>query len=136
MPLRGNLISTTLAVPVTKRARLTVERDLVKRQYRGEPVGTLDRVLLATPMRSLHDKLLDGAKQFINDYAKQGFQSLTPPESFIVWGPYQSRGFGLRGVTTKVTVAHGFMQNEDPYPDSADFIIQGNFLATHGRVPE
>jgi hypothetical protein len=133
MPIRGNLLTTTLAIPVTRRARLTVERALVTRQIRGEPVGSLDTVLLATPTRTLHSKLLDGAKQFVRDYARQGFKAMTPPESFIVWGPYQCRGFGM--TTTKPTVVHGYQEGEDPYPDAADFIIQGNFLATHGRVP-
>ena len=132
MPIHGNEL-IGLAVPVTRRARLTVERDLVKRQYRGERVGSLDTVLLSTPQRTLHDKLLDGARQFVRDYAKQGFRAIIEPESFIVWGPYQCRGFGK--VTTKVTVAHGYAEGEDPFPDSADFIIQGEFIATRGRIP-
>jgi hypothetical protein len=133
VPIRGNLVTKTLAIPVTKRARLTVERALVTRQIRGEPVGSLDTVLLATNARTLHTKLLDGAKQFVRDYAKQGFMAMTEPESFIAWGPYQCRGFGM--TTTKPTVVHGYQQGEDPFPDACDFIIQGNFLSTYGRVP-
>jgi len=132
LPIRGNEISG-LAVPVIRRARLTVDRGLVKRQYRGEPVGTLNAILLPTAERTLADKLMDGAKQFVRDYAKQGFKAITEPESFIVWGPYQCRGFGM--TTTKPTVVHGYQEGEDPFPDAADFIIQGQFLATHGRIP-
>ena len=58
MPIHGNEL-IGLAVPVTRRARLTVERDLVHRQYRGERVGSLDTVLLPTPQRTLHDKLIE-----------------------------------------------------------------------------
>lgn len=135
MPIRGNLI-TGLAVPVTRRARLTVERALVKRQIRGEPVGALsDQLVIVTATRSLHEKLLDGAHQFVRDYAKKGYQALTPAENFIVWGPYQCRGFGMGSPTIKPTVAHLSAEGEDIYPDSADFIIQGQFLATTGRIP-
>lgn len=115
---------------------MTVERNLVTRQYRGEPVGGLSGSLVllpGSPSRTLHDKLMDGAKQFVHDYAKQGFRAMTDPERFIVWGPYQCRGFGK--TTTTVNVAHGYMQGEDPYPDACDFVIQGQFVATHGRVP-
>ena len=134
MPIRGNLV-TGLAVPVTRRARLTVERALVQRQIRGEPVGSLSDLVLLTPGRTLHEKLLDGAKQFVRDYAVKGFQSLSPPESFIVWGPYKCRGFGMGSPTIKPTIAHLEAEDEDLFPDSADFIIQGQFLATTGRIP-
>lgn len=134
MPIRGN-IALGLAIPVTRRARLTVERDLVKRQYRGEPIGNLDggHLITLAATRTLHSAIAEGADQFIRDYAKKGYQALANPEDFIVWGPYQSRGFGL--TSAKPTIAHLSAEGEDLFPNSADFIIEGKFLATQGRIP-
>lgn len=133
MLIRDNPNASKLAIPVTQRARLTVDRALVTRQIRGEPIGGMTDLVLLTGARTLTDLLLKGARQFVDDYRKKGYEPLQEPNEFIVWGPYHSRGFGLS--SAKPTIAHLSAEGEEMFPESADFVIQGNFLATRGKVP-
>jgi len=132
--IKENLAAATLALPVTLKARLTVDRELVRRQIRGEQIGSIETVQFSQVglHRTLVEKLIEGANTFTRHYATKGYQALTPPSEFIVWGPYASR---FTGVTARPTTS-GFADGENPFPDSADFVIEGKFLATRGKVPE
>jgi hypothetical protein len=129
--IRENLGAATLAVPVRLRARMTVERELFTRQYRGEPIGALPDLHVPGRARALRAVALDSARKFVADMARQGNNAVDEPGGFRLYGPYQSRD-GYLGADR----ANGSHQFEDKHPESADFVLEGAFIATRGKVVE
>lgn len=124
----------SIAVPVTLRARVTTDRDAFTRQYRGVEIGSLPDLHVPTGARYIKDFALWAAKKFIADMAKKGRNALQEPEQFKLYGPYQSRGFGRKSLTQHK--AQGWHEFEYPYEETADFVVEGRFLATSGKVIE
>jgi hypothetical protein len=146
--IKENLEAASIAVPIDQEARVTVERDLVKRQYRGtydpvrgkwvgEPIGGMEDLNVLTGMRSLKSVLLHGAELFCKHRRQQGIEPLQRPEEMLVRGPFQHRPLTTgRPTQGGAGVIHGWREGEDQYPDRADFVILGRFLSTHGKVVE
>lgn len=139
--IRENLNAATIYQPVTLRARYTVEIEPFAKLGQSFPerfpMGKVNRVCVGDlptmwPAGELHEKALLAGRLFLNAMESQGFKSYLPVEGLRVLGPYSPRGFE-RARNGPLTIGH--REDEQPF-DGADFILEGEFLATRGKVIE
>lgn len=131
-------------VPVTQfvtwRGRMTVELSCFETLARNFPYrfpnGGVNGVRISDlpqlwPNAELYQKARGSAELFMQAMKQQGGEPLQPAEGLKLFGPYRHRDFAI-GRTTPTATAIA----ETDVPDCADFIIEGDFLATRGKVPE
>ena len=110
--------------PIELRAMLTVDRSMVRQQYRGVRLNDLPSLY---PFNHLRDELTGdkGIKRWLKDMAAQGYELLTPLGDVLVWGPYPHK----RPVTgSDGEIAVGRHMGEDVDPHAADFLFTATFL--------
>lgn len=132
---------TKVHIPVTLRCRVTVDRGMFYRQYRGCKINDMEQLW---PYSHLRSAAMDGAKEWIRQMKLQDYELLTPESDILVMGPYKSRnwsGAGSASWRPAPGAAPSFrafseMANEDPQAESADFILEARFLAGRLRMVE
>lgn len=116
----------------TLRGRCTTYRSLFTKQYRGVRVNDILSDLHVPALRHLSDDVLKAAKLFTRDMIKQGFEPMQPPEGLVMWGPYPPRNMDVMRSGGKR--AGGRMEDEWGDDESADFVVQGVFIAPRGHM--
>ncbi|MGH2362440.1 MAG: hypothetical protein ACRDGM_18100 [bacterium] len=119
--------TTRVAVPVELQARLTVERGVVKRQYRGVRLADISDIY---PFDLIKKRLGSGIQRFIADMAKQEYEVISAEGDFKVTGPYRQRAMTADQNQPKIV---GLQDGEDIFEDSADMVVTGMFLARRHR---
>ncbi len=122
--------TSTVAEPVTQRARLSVPRGIVPDHhvYNGERINDMAALW---PYDELRTRCIDGAKSWIRRLMQDGVELLTAEADVRVYGPYRSRA-GTYG-TGKQPQITGFDESEDFNEDLADFVFEATFLARRHR---
>lgn len=98
-------------------------------QCQGVPLNDLDQYESVSPVAAeFRLKALDGARRFVKDLERQGYELLTPEGDLRIWGPYHSRNWKkqLNGNFK----SHGRRADELLWDDAVDFLIVGDFLQT------
>ena len=114
---------TTVHEPITLRARMTVDRGAVVAQYRQRKINTLPQLW---PHGELRNQLMHGAKKWVSDMGKQGFELLTAEADVTVTGPYAPRN--LHGKTNQFGAT---VEDQDDVQNAhaADFVLEATFLS-------
>lgn len=128
-------------VPVVLRCRVTVDRGLFTKQYRGVKVNDIG---VLWPESHFREKAITGAKMWIQQMEQQGYSLLSSESDIAVWGPYKPRNFtGAQQRSWRPAPGMGSTfrtfgerSDEDPFEDSADFVLEARFLASKQRMVE
>lgn len=125
------------------RGVLTMDMEMIVDLSRAQPGWQCQGVVLndlnqyesVSPVAAAFRlKVLEGAKRFVRDLERQGYQLLTPEGELQIWGPYHSRNWKQqRDGSMK---AHGRRADELLFDDAVDFIIRGDFLQTRTILTE
>ena len=108
-------------VPVVKQGRFTVERGIVKRQYRWVKFNDLPSM---GEFRFFYDAAKDACREFLRAMNLKGLDMTTNEADVLIVGPYLHRVFGRSGWSS----VSGRQTGEDKFEDLADFVVQANFL--------
>ena len=140
--IRENEAAMSVHVPVTHRARMTVEREMALQQHRGTRINDLPSLY---PFGALRERLLFAAKKWVADMEKQDFDLLSAEADVKVFGPYRSRAgtFGdvkqrkrttaLGDVGQVSTPVTAYSEDEEFNPAAADYVLEADFLARRHR---
>lgn len=126
-------------IPVSLECRVSVDRDVFRRQYVGVKINEL------TPLHPYHhfrEKVMKAARMWIDDMRRQGHDLLTAESDIQVFGPYRSiHREGSHAPTwepapgmAKTFKSHVRGIGESANPDSADFVMKATFI-THKARP-
>ena len=106
-------------VPLTKQARFTVDRGMVRRQYNRVKLNEMSSLW---PFSFMREAAFRAAKQFVSDMQKKDLDLITAEADIRVLGPYVHRRWnGAEFVL-------GRMAGEDKFEDLADFVLEAEFL--------
>ena len=133
----------TVYTPVVKTCRVATERGMIRTPKQWVRINDLSSLW---PEGQFRRVALDGARRFVADMARQGFDLLTAEADMLVYGPVRHRDFSAPGVGAPTWVPApgsdptyrtvGWDFTEEWTEDSEDFLLRADFLAKRVHLAE
>lgn len=130
--IKENVEKSTIWQPVRLRGRFTVPFDMIPpRQVKGEQINSFSPLW---PESHFRDAAMTAAKIFVKHMGLRGYQLVSNEGELWVFGPYHSRAWDIH--RNNQGDPFGRQAGENLFPEAADYLIIGDFVAKYGKVVE